>query len=238
MPVVPRGAQRVERRAVHTRARLRQHHVPVLTGGRLRHAAGKMIRTNEGNGEPFWSRNSVLRIVTFSWFKWQFWAKIVFTFCVREGCLIARLRLYYRLEWVRLFAIMSEAAIGSHSGPICSVKSVGKWNQLQSNPHIPPPSLRAYECLWTEIPCYKYFDLQPPPKTLPQIDSGAISGFDCRYLNPVPAWYAQNPHSIGLTLRMKHCICSLEAELSCQPEHGYVLACYIIAPPARRIITS
>jgi len=71
LPVVPRGAQRVERRAVHTRARLRQHHVAVHNGARLRHFAGMMIRKSEGNGESFWSRYSAPRIVTFSWFKWQ-----------------------------------------------------------------------------------------------------------------------------------------------------------------------
>jgi len=82
------------------------------------------------------------------------------------------------------------------------------------------------------------FQFTATPDIPPQIDSGAISGFDCRYLNPVPAWYAQNPYNIGLKLRMKHCSCSLEGEQSCQPEYRYVLARYIIAPPARRIITS
>ena len=37
---------------------------------------------------------------------------------------------------------------------------------------------------------------------------------------------------------MKRCSCSLEAEQSCQPDYRYVLARCIIAPPARRIITS
>jgi hypothetical protein len=56
-------------------------------------------------------------------------------------------------DWsgVLLLAILSEVALRSHSGPICSVQFVGKQNQLQSSPHITPPSIRAYESLWTEM---------------------------------------------------------------------------------------
>jgi len=158
---------------------------------------------------------------------------IFFIFCVRMGYLIAGLRPYYRLEW--------GPSVCHHVRSCYRVSlrtSLQRKFRRKVKPTTVKPSYSAYECLWTEIPCYKYFNLQPPPDTPPQIDSGAISGFDCRYLNPVRAWYVHNPYSKCLKLRMKHCSFSLEAEQSCQSEYRYVLARCIIAPPARRIITS